>query len=63
MEAKPGRASIGSAPLTVLVVNLGDDPETGDLGEGFDRRALPLVAVLVGADIGRRTRPQLSQGR
>jgi hypothetical protein len=41
------------------IVKLVDDRVAGALGEGVDRVALALVAVLVGANVCGRTRPQV----
>jgi len=40
------------------VVELLDELVASVLREGFNGLALPLVTVLVGADVGRRPRPQ-----
>ena len=36
------------------IIELVDDPEPGPLGEALDGVALAFLAVLVGADVGRR---------
>src|SRR5262245_47557754 len=51
-EARSGLDVVGTADRGI--VELADELETGALGERLDSRALALIAVLVGADIGGR---------
>jgi hypothetical protein len=49
----------GIGALDRGVIELVDDRVAGTPGEGVDRVALALVAVLVGANVGGRARPQV----
>jgi hypothetical protein len=56
---KPGRPSVFAADG--LVAEFVDDLKPGPLGEAVDRGALAFLAVLVGADVGERTRSVIGQ--
>ena len=58
-EARPVLDRVGAGDGSI--VELADDFEATPLGEVFDRLALTLFAVFVGADVGGRTGSQIGQ--